>query len=79
MLREPQHEREDLNQEFKYLAVRPERVEGRMAIFFSRPQSARSKELWIKKYSDLCELCASAVKGDLKVSDLVLRISDLVN
>ena len=33
MLREPQHERDGVNQKFKYLAVRPERVEGRMAIF----------------------------------------------
>ena len=33
MLREPQRERDDVNQEFKYLAVRPEHIEGRMAIF----------------------------------------------
>jgi hypothetical protein len=29
--------------------------------------SAQSKEFLIKKYSDLCELCASAVKGFRKV------------
>jgi hypothetical protein len=32
MLREPQHERHGV-MTFKYLAVRPETVEGRMAIF----------------------------------------------
>ena len=40
--------------------------DGSATIFKAEAQRARSKEFLIKKYSELCELCASAVNIPLQ-------------